>query len=43
MKACWFIHIPGHPPFAMVGEVIDRDEALRCARLIWPFDEVSVK
>ena len=41
MKACWMIHIPNRAPFAMVGERIDRDEALRCARLVWPMAEVK--
>lgn len=28
MKACWFVLLPGRPPFAMVGAQINRDEAL---------------
>lgn len=41
MKACWMIHLPGTAPFAMVGERIDQEEALRCARLVWPTAEVK--
>lgn len=39
-KACWMVLLPGVRPFGMVGEPWERDEALRCARLIWPVAEV---
>lgn len=40
-KACWLVDVPGHPPFSMVGEVMDHAEALRCAQLIWTDASVS--
>lgn len=39
-KPCWLIQIPGYRPFSMVGETMNRAEALRCAQLIWPNAEV---
>ena len=41
MKACWFVLLPGRPPFAMVGAQINRDEALTSARIIWPEADVA--
>lgn len=40
-KARWMVKLPGKTPFPMLGEPIDRAEALRCARLIWPNAEVE--
>ena len=40
-KARWMVRLPGRRPFPMLGEPIDRAEALRCARLIWPNAEVE--
>lgn len=40
-KACWLVILPGRPPFAMVGDVVGREEALAAARAIWPEAEVE--
>jgi hypothetical protein len=40
-KTRWMICLPGRLPFAMVGALMDHDEALRCARLIWEECEVE--
>lgn len=40
-KACWLVILPGRAPFAMVGDVMARDEALAAARMIWPDAEVE--
>lgn len=40
-KACWFVLLPGRPPFAMVGATTTRDEALTSARIIWPEADVA--
>lgn len=39
-KACWMITIGSHPPFPMLGAVLDYKEALAAARVIWPYAEV---
>ena len=40
-KACWMVKLPGRRPFPMLGEPINRAEALKVARLTWPDAEVE--
>lgn len=41
MKACWMVLLPNRALLAMVGAQINRDEALTCARIIWPEADVA--
>lgn len=41
VKARWTVRVQGSKPFAMVGEKMDRRQALNAARLIWPDAEVE--
>lgn len=37
MKKCWYVSVPGYPPFPMImQEDHDHAEALAFARGIWP-------
>jgi ABC-type polysaccharide/polyol phosphate transport system ATPase subunit len=40
-KKSWKVLLPGLPPITMGGEACTYQEALRCARLIWPEAEVE--
>lgn len=41
-KAKWNIHLNGRAPFAMVGAIMTREEAIEFASGIWSKQEVKV-
>lgn len=41
-KAKWNIHLSGRPPFAMVGAIMTREEAVEFASGIWTKEKVQV-